>query len=93
MIDLGSRHEHKYTKYKLSQYNNGCMYKEHLKLNSQKKLSKAEDELKRSFAYKKARISIWPFQVDFKNLIGFAVVIWESVEPAPYFEGIKLQMM
>ena len=28
--------------------------------------------------------------VDFKNLIGFAIAIWEKNKPLPYFEGIKI---
>ena len=32
------------------------------------------------------------FHVDFKNLIGFALAIWESAKPAaPYLEGSKMR--
>ena len=33
------------------------------------------------------------FHVDFKNVIGFVLAIWEFAKPAPvpYFEGINIQ--
>ena len=31
------------------------------------------------------------FQVGFKNLIGFAVNMWERVEPSPYFGSAEMQ--
>ena len=30
------------------------------------------------------------FNLDFKNLIGFALAIYRSSETAPYFEGIEI---
>ena len=30
------------------------------------------------------------FDVDFKNLIAFALTIWESAKPVSYFEGSKV---
>ena len=33
------------------------------------------------------------FHVDFTNFIDFAVAAWESVKPAPYFEGSKMQFL
>ena len=43
-----SRNEHKYIKYKISQYKNACIYQ------ATPKLSNTEAELKNSIAYKKS---------------------------------------
>ena len=44
-------------------------------------------------SYKKsdAMVQQHDFHLDFKNLVGFALAIWETAKPAPYFEGSKMR--